>query len=438
MKLNIFLFARIAEIQNYVGNKRGNLGTIVTIQDKLGSPEAVMKQYYKNLNDLQARTFQKINKSYQEYVSKLNSEISRSIRDHEANTLSYISKFENSNRDRVAKSMWGGPSVYYASTSGGKNVSSIARNTISSIAGNTNSIKDYVTLGGKVKPSSYSLSNSNIVNAVSDNRKLDFDKVDFNLDKISKSIEDLKKSLDVAEKNIGVMVDYSILDKDISRLDKAIKDKNQVAIDKIENERKKVIEHLIGNSAQTGLVGKLKSDLNRAINVRNAILEANGISKELYSQYSDYVGKVENQAKAFTNEISDDFGEFVSNTNNTYVLSSSNSLNKGFDKDVINKYHENLDNLASDQKQAISNIYSTVDDSRSKIDAMRSAELSRAKKTYDEEVSKAHTAYISTMSDVASEVAKNKAKIEDEFQKALNEYKSSVNIETMNFLSDLK
>ena len=241
---------------------------------------------------------------------------------------------------------------------------------------------------------------------------IDFDKVEFSLEEVSKTAQDLKNALARIEGNINKVVDFSFLDKDINREKDKLKNKNKELIDDYDAKRKKAIAYLSGSDGQGGIVGKLKEDLKRTINVRNAILEAEGISAELYDeQYGDYISNIEKGADEYISSINDSFGDFVAeNDVNNFTAEENKNVKDAYEQ--INKIQDDYKGQVEKEKENVVEAYQK--------------DLDKQKAILEQEKNKTISQYQEELAKQKAEVEQQKAILEQEKEKTISQYQEEM------------
>ncbi len=277
---------------------------------------------------------------------------------------------------------------------------------------------------------------------------IDFDKVEFSLEEVSKAAQDLKNALARIEGNISKVVDFSFLDKDINREKDKLKNKNKELIDDYDAKRKKAIAYLSGSDGQGGIVGKLKEDLKRTINVRNAILEAEGISAELYDeQYGDYISSIDDSANEYISSINDSFGDFVTENDAQYFTAEENKNVKDA-YDQINKLQDEYKTQVEKEKESVVEAYqkdldkqkATVEEQKAILEqeknktisqyqedlAKQKAEVEQQQAILDKQKNEAISAYQEELQKQQADAEQQKAILEQEKNKAISSYQEEL------------
>ncbi len=176
-------------------------------------------------------------------------------------------------------------------------------------------------LGGFATSSYNNISNSKGKSA----NGIDFDKIDFDLDRVNSVVGELKEAVRIIEGNIEIMTDYSVLDLDTNREKNNKKSKKKSEIEYQDNLRTATINKLKGSGGEVGLLGEITNNYNRAVNVRNAILEANGIAAELYDDENiGFGGSI--GSEEYLSTLDGSYGEFLSQPEIQYIPSEESDM----------------------------------------------------------------------------------------------------------------
>ena len=209
-------------------------------------------------------------------------------------------------------------------------------------------------LGGFATSSYNNISNSKGKSA----NGIDFDKIDFDLDRVNSVVGELKEAVRIIEGNIEIMTDYSVLDLDTNREKNNKKSKKKSEIEYQDNLRTATINKLKGSGGEVGLLGEITNDYNRAVNVRNAILEANGIAAELYDDENiGFGGSI--GSEEYLSTLDGSYGEFLSQPEIQYIPSEDSDMvaegyvvvnNRNGSKATIGKVADNYEGAETTQK----------------------------------------------------------------------------------------
>ncbi len=437
MRLNILLFSNnIIEMTNLTAHP-GNMISI-GYNNRLADINKLQGEYISRVNEVNAN------------VSKRTSELLKNYtRSFESIPYTELKKvYSKEYTGGLAQAVGNSKSFVRANSDIGK--SQVSSNKIDSYVSAYMSNKppihyiDAVPFGGKASRSGgvFRKSISDVVKPVKENpatisssiskgfanitapansalKGIDFDKVEFNLEDVSKAAQDLKNALARIERNINKVVDFSFLDKDINREKDKLKSKNKELIDDYDAKRKKAIAYLSGSDGQGGIVGKLKEDLKRTINVRNAILEAEGISAELYDeQYGDYVSSIEDKANEYISSINDSFGDFVAKSDVKYFTAEEN-------KNVKDAY-EQINKIQDEYKAQVEKEKNkTISQYKEEL-AKQKAAVEEQKAILEKEQNKTISQYQEEMQKQQADVEQQKAILEQQKNNTISQYQTEL------------